>query len=149
MKALPLAGTTPSIVPGMTVYLHVNSEMCRCTVKSVRKITGYFILSCNEITGRDRAAAFRGALLSAPPDCLPPRQEGEYLREEIVGLAVTAADGEELGRIVDIIATPAHDVYVVADGVREYLIPAVKEFILEISQDKAKIVVKKMEGLFD
>jgi 16S rRNA processing protein RimM len=148
MKTLPLTDAFASLVPEMTVYLHTRDETCLCTIKSLRKMNRYYILSCNEISDRDRASLFRGAAVLAPPAFLP-RAEGEYLREEIIGLTVVTTDGEEIGRIADIIAMPAHDVYVVAAGDREYLIPAVREFIAEILPDEGRLIVKKMEGLFD
>lgn len=107
----------------------------------------YFILACHEIADRDRASLFRGAVITLPTD-LSLRAEGEYLREEIIGLTAVTTEGDVIGRIVDIIDTPAHDVYVVA-GNKEYLIPAVREFIAEVRLNKKEIVVKKMEGLFD
>jgi 16S rRNA processing protein RimM len=148
MKALPLSDMFASLVPATTVYLQADNKTCRCTIKSFRKMNRYLILSCDEIPDRNSASLFRGATVMIPTGPLP-RTEGEYLREEIIGLAVVATDGDEIGSIVDIMETPAHDVYVVARRGREFLVPAVREFIAEISLDQKKIVVKKMHGMFD
>ena len=56
------------------------------------------------------------------------------------------ADGEEIGKVSDILSMPGNDVYVVT-GSREYLIPAVPEFILERNLDEGFVRVKLIEGM--
>jgi 16S rRNA processing protein RimM len=148
MKALFLIDASDVLVPRTTVYLQMGNELCRCTIKSLRKTNRGCILSCSEIADRNRASLFRGATVLVPSG-LVPRSEEEYLREEIIGLTVVTTSGEEIGDIVDIIDTPAHDIYVVASRGKEYLVPAVRAFIVDILLDKGKVFVKEIEGLFD
>ena len=55
--------------------------------------------------------------------------------------------GNVLGRLADIISSPAHDIYLVR-GEHEYLIPAVPEFIREIDPDGGLLRrVKILEGM--
>ena len=78
---------------------------------------------------------------------LPP---GEYYWFQVLGLPViNAADGAVLGSLAEIIPTPAHDVYVVRQGDREALLPAVEDVIVEINPEAGYIKVAPPEGLLE
>ena len=55
-------------------------------------------------------------------------------------------NGAEVGKLSDIMETPASQIYVVK-GETEHLIPAVDEFILSVNADKGEIKVKLIEGM--
>ena len=71
-----------------------------------------------------------------------------YIALGAVGLPVFSG-GETVGTLTDILCRPGNDVYVVtaADKKREYLIPAVPEFILERNVDEGYIRVRLIEGM--
>jgi 16S rRNA processing protein RimM len=60
---------------------------------------------------------------------------------------INVADGTLLGYLDEIIPTPAHDVYVVRQGEREVLLPAVEDVIVEINMEAEVIKVAPPEGL--
>jgi 16S rRNA processing protein RimM len=60
---------------------------------------------------------------------------------------VNAADGALLGYLEEIIPTPAHDVYVVRQGGREVLLPAVEDVIVEINLKEGVLKASPPEGL--
>ena len=64
---------------------------------------------------------------------------------ELIGMQVLC-DGAELGKIVDVLDYPGNSVYVVK-GKHEYMIPAVKEFILSTDMDANVMQVKLIEGM--
>ena len=74
----------------------------------------------------DRAAAhaLAGAEVWIATAQFAPLPAGEYYHHELLGLAVADQGGAELGRVADILETPAHAVLVVA-GAQEILIPYV------------------------
>ena len=65
--------------------------------------------------------------------------------DELKGMEVFAA-GELLGKIVDVLDYPSHAVYVVK-GKHEYMIPAVKQFILSTDLEKNEMQVTIIEGM--
>lgn len=148
MKALPLSAQFSLLGPDANVSLHVKNDILQCTIKSLRKLNRHFIVSFHEVTDRDVAAGYRGALLSSSFEAIALR-EGEFLYEQIIGLTVISSDGTKIGEVVDIFDSGAHDVYVVRKDEKEYLIPAVREFICDIQVAEKKIIVNEMEGLFD
>lgn len=84
---------------------------------------------CDDMTA---ATLWRGYEVYIPQQWFPGLPEGEYYWFEIEGLAVYASDGTYVGKVMDIIYTGSNDVYVVQDGTRETLIPALKEVVRTI-----------------
>ena len=64
---------------------------------------------------------------------------------ELVDVEVFA-DGASIGRIKEVLDYPGNSVYVV-QGEREYLIPAVKEFILSTGLERNQMQVKLLKGM--
>ena len=64
---------------------------------------------------------------------------------ELIGMEVFAA-GENIGKIVEVLDYPGNSVYVVK-GKHEYMIPAVKAFILSTDLEKNEMQVNLIEGM--
>ena len=92
----------------------------------------------------DTAAKFREQIVRIHRDDME-LPEGSVFIADLIGLRVIA-DGEEIGKVSDILSMPGNDVYVVT-GSREYLIPAVPEFILERNLEEGFVRVKLIEGM--
>ena len=65
--------------------------------------------------------------------------------DELLGVAVYHGD-TQIGKIKDVLDYPGNSVYVVK-GTHEYMIPAVKEFILSTDLDANRMQVKLIEGM--
>jgi len=76
--------------------------------------------------------------------------EDTYYIADIIGLDVYTVNDEYIGKVKDIIQTGSSEVYIIksADN-KEIMIPAVKEFIPEISLEKRKIVIDPIEGMIE
>ena len=64
---------------------------------------------------------------------------------ELIGVEVFA-EGEKIGKIKEVLDYPGNSVYVVK-GEHEYMIPAVKAFILNTDVDGNRMDVKLIEGM--
>ena len=64
---------------------------------------------------------------------------------ELIGMEVFC-NGEMIGKIKEVLDYPGNSVYVIK-GTREYMIPAVKEFILSTDMEKNEMQVKLIEGM--
>lgn len=76
-------------------------------------------------------------------DQLPELADSDphYYWQDLIGLTVITHNGEELGKVDQLIATGANDVLVV-QGKTKHLIPFVlKHFILEVNLSKKQIIV--------
>jgi len=60
---------------------------------------------------------------------------------------VLTPEGEDLGRIDDILQTGSNDVYVVHGSRGELLLPAIKQVVKTVDLDQGTMVVELMPGL--
>jgi 16S rRNA processing protein RimM len=117
------------------------------TVQRAR-LQGHFVLL--KLEGLDtRAAAerWRNALVDVPAEERVPLPRGHYFWEDIIGLTVRTEDGEELGRVREILETGANDVYVVDTERGELLVPAIKDVVKRIDPEQGEMVVELLEGM--
>ena len=71
--------------------------------------------------------------------------DGVAFIADLIGLPVLA-DGVEIGKLTEVLTLPGNDVYVVK-GKREYLIPAVKEFVEPLDPSQGCVRVHLIEGM--
>lgn len=100
----------------------------------------------------EAAAAMRGTVLYAAREDFRLRR-GEYFWADMMGLPVIDDEtGEVYGTLSNILTPGAHQVYVVKREAGEFMIPAVPEFIKEISMGEEReegIYVKLIEGMME
>ena len=74
--------------------------------------------------------------------------EGRHFIADLIGLEIRDADsGNVLGQITDVLTLPASEVYVVKGEGKEYMIPAVDEFIIETNVEDGFVRVRLIEGM--
>ncbi len=99
------------------------------------------------ITDRSGAEGLVGGQILVWRDALPAPEDGEYYWSDLIGLSVESVAGHYLGLVEEIIATGSNDVYVVRDGNRETLVPALERVVKEIDLAKGRMRVELPEGL--
>ena len=77
---------------------------------------------------------------------MPP---GRFYPWQLEGCRVFTEDGRDVGRVRRIEQSPAHDLWVVDDGARERLIPAVAEIVVEVDLAGGRVVIRPPDGLLD
>ena len=75
---------------------------------------------------------------------LPPLDADEYYWQDILGMRVVTEDGGNVGTITEIFPTRSNDVYVVREGEREVLIPAIKEVVVSIDTKARRMVIRPL-----
>ena len=103
--------------------------------------------SCNlvKLEGIDtmeQAQALRGKVLELYREDI---DEDVIFADELKGVEVFA-DGVQIGKVVDVLDYPGNSVYVVR-GEHEYMIPAVKAFVLLTDLDANRMEVRLIEGM--
>ena len=112
-----------------------NVENCRVQKTcNLLKIEGVYTM--------EAAQAMRGKTVEIYR-CDAP--EGLIFAVELMGMTVLC-DGKEIGKITDVLDYPGNKVYVVK-GEKEYMIPAVKAFILDTDMEKEIMQVRLIEGM--
>ena len=147
-------GTTHGVRGEMKVLPWVDSPEVLCEFDRVR-IDGreYEIESCRiqnscnllKVKGVDTmeaAQAMRGKTVELYREDI---DDEVIFAAELIGVEVYS-DGISIGKIVEVLDYPGNSVYVVR-GEHEYMIPAVKQFILSTDVDANVMQVKLIEGM--
>lgn len=110
---------------------------------------GMVLLSLAGVDTREAADALRGALVQVPSEEAVPLKPGEYYAHEVIGLRVATDDGEDLGRVTEVLTTGANDVYVVHGPRGEVLLPAIHSVVQRIDIPAGMMTVHLIDGLLD
>jgi 16S rRNA processing protein RimM len=92
------------------------------------------------IEDRDQAQALRGAQVCVPRGELPPRDERDFYRADLVGCEVVNLSGVRLGLVEHFVETPAQ-VLMVVRGTKEYWVPAVPRHLRRVDLPARQVVV--------
>ena len=117
-------------------------------VVSVTPSNTYFLLNLEGLDTREQAEAYRDKNIYIERSKLS-RQRDEFFWFELIGMPVYLDTGRRLGVVRQIVPAPGHDIYVVQEGDKEILIPAVFDVVKEVDLAGGKIVITGMEGLLD
>ena len=104
-----------------------------------------FILALLEgVQSRAEAEQLRGKVVLVDAAELPPLDADEYYWQDILGMRVVTEDGGNVGTITEIFPTGSNDVYVVREGEREVLIPAIKDVVVSIDTKARTMVIRPL-----
>lgn len=99
------------------------------------------------IANRTAAEQIAGFSVYVRAEELPPLDEDEFYLHELENRDLVDPEGTVLGRIKRIIETGGHDVLVVRQGKKEFLVPAVGDFIKAIEPDR--VIMDLPPGLLE
>ena len=126
---------------------HDTREPRRIT--GVRRQGAAVLLSLAGCETVEAAGALTGCLVALPEAEAMPLPPGHFYPWQLEGCRVLTEDGREVGRVLRIEQSPAQDLWVVIDGARERLIPAVAEIVLEVDLTGGRVVIRPPDGLLD
>ena len=106
------------------------------------------ILKFRDVDSREHAREIAAKrYVTVAPNEVAELPEGMFYISAVVGCRVENEEGEYLGRVDDVLQAPSTDVYRVLNGDREFLIPAVEHFIVDMAVEESRIVVRGIEEL--
>ena len=122
-------------------------DRCRIAGKEYEIVSCRVQKTCNlvKLSGVDTmeaAQAMRGKVIELYREDI---DDEVIFAAELIGVDVYA-DGDLLGKITEVLDYPGNAVYVV-NGEYEYMIPAVKQFILSTDLEANTMQVKIIEGM--
>lgn len=148
VKVYSYAESLETFEPGLEICIRQKGRAEeRVTVRRAGAHKKGILLSFNEVQTIDEAEKLVGGELLIARSNLPELEEGTYYWFEIIGLKVYTVSGEYLGVVKSIFPTGSNDVYVVKDGSKETLIPALKSVLVSVSPQEGLMKVELPEGL--
>jgi len=131
-----------------SLFEYLSIDRCSGELESFQLHSGRLICRIEGVIDRDAAENLRGSFLRVPHSSLPQLDDGSYYHFDLVGCTVEDEHGEELGKIADVRQSGANDNWVVRNGVREFMVPAVKEYILSVDVEARLVRIRVVEGMF-
>ena len=119
-------------VRGIKIHIDAHIPVCRGLGSSAALL----------VAGAMGANVLRGKVLELYREDI---DDEVIFAAELIGMEVFA-EGENIGKIREVLDYPGNAVYVVK-GEHEYMIPAVKEFILDTDMEANRMRVKLLEGM--
>ena len=132
-------------VPGGVVYL--DGE--RCVILRVHNHKAGYVVGLDTVPDRTTAERLRGKILTVPTSDLPGLDGDTFFYFDIIDMAVRTTNGDDLGRIEEILSTGGNDVYIVRGSGKDILIPAVREYVTDVDVERAVMTVSLPEGYID
>ncbi|WP_100404503.1 ribosome maturation factor RimM [Bacillus solitudinis] len=136
---------------GTKLMVKVNDKEIPVIVAHHRTHKNFDLLQFEGYNNINDVEVFKGHQLYVSADQLNELDEDEFYYHEIIGCTVMTEEGEDLGKVKEIIETGANDVWVVkrTAGGKDLLIPYIEQVVREVEIDKKLIVIHVLEGLLE
>jgi 16S rRNA processing protein RimM len=124
-------------------------DVVPCEIESVKMRGDDIYLKLRGIDDKTAADLIRGQYLFVEESLRKTLPKEKFYIDELIGCTVKSESGRIYGTIGSVDAYPAQMVYTVRTKKGTVLLPAVREFIVDVDVEKKVIVVRPPEGLFD
>jgi 16S rRNA processing protein RimM len=121
----------------------------KVVIASRRSHKGFELLSFKGYPTINDVEKFKGGELKISEDELMELEDDEFYIHQLVGCEVVTDEGEELGRIVEVLQPGANDVWVVKGKRGEILLPFIDDCIKHVDVKNKRVVCHLMEGLVE
>jgi 16S rRNA processing protein RimM len=150
LKVLPLTDTIQRFVGLQSVWVGCDEMAVDLVeISAVRVDAKQIVVSLQGVESVHEAEKFRNAYIFIPKEKIVTLQPGSYFMDDVLGCEVVTDEQKLVGNITDLLSLPANDVWVVRNGAKEILIPAVKAIIRKVDIKTKRITIHALEGLLD
>ncbi|WP_139492892.1 ribosome maturation factor RimM [Brevibacillus dissolubilis] len=117
------------------------------TIASRRQHKEFELLTFKGYENINDIEKYKGGELKVSEDELLELEDDEFYIHQLIGCEVVTDEGEELGRITDVLQPGANDVWVVKGKRGEILLPFIEDCIKHVDVKNKRVVAHIMEGL--
>ena len=150
IRFLPYAFPCPTLSKGLTIFLQEKNGITQpYTITGIRPHRPFLLLRLATIDSIELAEGLREKVLVVEESVLPRLQDGEFYYHQVIGLQVRTTAGQEIGVISQVFFSGGHDIWVVQQGKKEYLIPVTEEVVRVIDIPGEHVVIEPLDGLLD
>ncbi len=131
------------------VFIDNNGDTSEYRVAGFSPLShGSVRLLLEGVDDANAAEELKGAIVMAARDDLPPLEEHQFYYHQAIGCEVVLRDGRSIGKVEEVFATGANDVFVVR-GEREVLVPVIADVVKSIDLEAHRITIDAVPGLLD
>ena len=109
-------------------------------IEATGRSGGQLTAKLSGVNDRDQAQTLRGAQVCVARSELPPRDDKDFYRADLIGCEVVNLAGCWLGRVLHFVETPAQ-VLMVVRGEKEYWVPALPKHLRRVDLEARRVVV--------
>jgi 16S rRNA processing protein RimM len=150
LKVFPLTANKQRFAGLQSVWVgHDATRVEQRDILAVRIDAKQVVVSLNGIETPHQAKESRDKYLFVPKEQKIELRKGSYFMDEVIGCEVVTEKQVNVGIVTDLLPLPANDVWVVRNGTKEFLIPAVKAIIRKVDLKMKRITIHAFEGLLD
>lgn len=130
---------------------YLGNDKIQVQVEGVKYQRNLVILKFKEYGDINEIKNFKDYYIYVDEEGKIELPQDHFFIYEILNSQVLDADMNLIGTLVDIIQGSGNDVYVVKDSKneKEYLIPAVKQFVTKVDIEGKKIYIDPIEGMLE
>jgi 16S rRNA processing protein RimM len=149
LRIISYAGSEETFLKaGIVVLKSDQAGFSEFRVISINAYKNAFLMKLDGISSLEDAERYRDAEILIRKDTLSHKNEDEYFWFELIGIEVFLDSGRSLGTLQEIINTGSNDIYIVREGNKEFLIPAIHGVVLKIDiENKRMIIAGNIDGL--
>jgi len=149
VKVYPLTDDLHRFSDLKTVY--IGDKKLKVEIEAVRYHKGLGILKFKEFDNINQILSFKDNYIYIKDEDRIKLPDDHYFISDLLNCKVYDTASNLIGNLVNVLQGASNDVYVVKDisKQKEYLIPAVKEFIVDINIEDKKIIIDPIEGMIE
>lgn len=148
VKVFPTTDDARRFLDLETIILDTGREKKILTIEHVKFFKNMVILKFKEFDHINDVEKYRKKELFVTRDQAVPLGENEYFIADLIGLSAVSDEGEELGKLSDVISSAANDIYVITkEGAPDLLVPAIKQCIKKVDMERGSIEIHLLKGL--
>lgn len=131
------------------IYIEKNNDE-KWYIENVRYQKKMVLLKIKGIDTIEDAEKLKEKNLYIDDDNRRELEEDEHLISDLIGLNVYLEDLTPVGTVINVLKYAANDVYVIKGAEdKEYLIPALKQFVPIVDIKNNKIIISPIKGMID
>lgn len=131
--------------------VYIGDKKLKVQVERVKYHKNLVILKFKEFNDINQILIFKDSSLYVDEEERVNLPEDHFFIYDLVGCQVLDTKLQQIGTLTDVIQGHRNDVYVIKDldGEKEYLIPAVKAFIVDVNIPLKQIIIDPIEGMIE
>jgi 16S rRNA processing protein RimM len=149
LKVTPQTDNPERFRAGAELFMESEEGLLPVKLLSARPHKGMLLVKLASVSDRTAAESLQWRKLLIQESEAMPLGEHENYAHDLIGLRVESVTGEALGELIEILYTPANDVYIVSGPDGQFLLPALRSVVLRVDLEAGKMIVKIPDGLRD
>ena len=150
LKIMPFSGDPERFSSVRDVWIgRDDAAVEKAEITAVRSNAEFVIATLKGVGSPETAERYRSMYVFVEKSETAAPKPGRFFVDDIIGCEVSTDDGGIVGTVTDLLTLPANDLWVVRNGKKKFLIPAVKAIIRDVDISRKRITICPPEGLLE